>query len=333
MHHIVPLGSLSFVALLCVLPTRAASIQTYAFTAAGQSACATFATTAQVATTIGSGSIEVSTPGPGCGVTESLMDLTGAAGLLTASSAAAGGGNTSFGIFSYSGTSRAQGDYNALGVEAEGTLNGATDAFSTRGSEAFAKMTDGYTAPPTTGPNGFLQFNYMVHGTQTVSGRGETTMELLYAKEGSPQFLAFRAQNAAGTGTTVNVNGTYVTALPGMVITTDSITMNTALSFLVPANSNEHFGLSMVLYGSALPGPGSAVSSPSSIADDFFGTLTLTSINVLDSQGNVISGAQVLRDSAATEAAASPEPGNMLLVGAALIAVALLLKARHLEKM
>jgi len=41
----------------------------------------------------------------------------------------------------------------------------------------------------------------------------------------------------------------------------------------------------------------------------------------------------VLRDSAATEAAASPEPGNMLLVGAALIAVALLLKARHLEKM
>jgi len=159
-------------------------------------------------------------------------------------------------------------------------------------------------------------------------------MELLWSKNGAPGFLAFRAQNAAGTGTTVNVNGTYVTALPGMVITTNSISMNnTALSFLVPATTNEHFDLSMVLYGSALPGPGSAVSSPSSIADDFFGTLTLTSINVLDSQGNVISGAQVLRESAATQAAASPEPGNMLLVGAALIAVALLLKARHLEKM
>lgn len=256
------------------------------------------------------------------------MDLTSAAGLLTSSSAAAGGGNTSFGNFSYSGTSRAQGDYMTLGVEAEGTLSGATDAFSTRGSEAFVKMTDGYTVPSFTGPNGFVQFNYVVHGTQTVSGRGETTVELLYAKDGSPGFLAFRAQNAAGTGTTVNVNGTYVTALPGMIITTDSITMNTALSFLVPASSNEHFGLSMVLYASALPGPGSAVSSPSSIADDFFGTLTLTSINVLDSRGNVVSGAQVSRDSAAIGAAASPEPGNMLLVGAALVGVSLLLKAR-----
>jgi hypothetical protein len=122
----------------------------------------------------------------------------------------------------------------------------------------------------------------------------------------------------------VNVNGTYVTALPGMVITTNSISMNnTALSFLVPATPNEHFDLSMVLYGSAVPGPGSAVSPPSSIADDFFGTVTLTSINFLDSQGAVVSGARVLRDSDAA-VAATPEPGGVLLAGAALAALALL---------
>jgi hypothetical protein len=326
MYHSGVVGAVSVLALLWVLPARASSIQAYAFTAAGQSSCATFAPTAQVSNTIGSGSIEVATPGPGCNVTENLMDVTAAAGLLNANSAAAGGGNTTFGIFSYNGTSRSQGDYNTLGVEAEGTLSGATDAFSTRGSEAFANMVDGYTVSSTAGPNGFVQFNYLVHGTQALSGRGETTMELLWAKNGGPVFLAFRAQNGSSTGPTVNINGTYVTSLPGMAITTDSITMNTALSFLVPANAGEHFDLNMVFYGSAIPGASTGLSSPSSIADDFFGTLALTSINVLDSQGAVVSGAQVLRDSA-TAVMATPEPGSMLLVSAALAAIALLRKS------
>ena len=90
------------------------------------------------------------------------------------------------------------------------------------------------------GPNGFVRLDYRSHGTQTLSGRGETTIELLWAKNGDPGLLAFRAQNGSGAGPTVNVNGTYVTALPGMVITTDSITMNTDLSFLVAATASEH---------------------------------------------------------------------------------------------
>jgi hypothetical protein len=124
----------------------------------------------------------------------------------------------------------------------------------------------------------------------------------------------------------VNVNGTYVSTLPGMAITTDSITMNTDLSFLVPAIANERFDLNMVLYGSAIPAASTGLSLPSSIADDFFGTLTLTGISVLDSQGTVISGAQVLRDSDAL--AEIPEPGSMLLVGAVLAALALIPKTR-----
>jgi hypothetical protein len=253
------------------------------------------------------------------------MDITGVAGLLNAHSAAAGGGNTTFGVFSYNGTSRSQGDYHTLGVEAEGSLSGATDAFSTRGSEAFVNMADGYTAPAM-GSTAFAEFKYRIHGTQTLSGRGETTMELLWAKNGGPGFLAFRAQNGSGTGPTVNVNGTYVSTLPGMAITTDSITMNTDLSFLVPAIANERFDLNMVLYGSAIPAASTGLSLPSSIADDFFGTLTLTGISVLDSQGTVISGAQVLRDSDAL--AEIPEPGSMLLVGAVLAALALIPKTR-----
>ena len=94
----------------------------------------------------------MATPGAGCNVAQNLMDVTGAAGLQNAHSAAAGGGNTESGKFSYSGTSRSQGDYNTLGVEAEGSLSGATEAFSTRGSEAFANMVDGYTTPSTMGP-------------------------------------------------------------------------------------------------------------------------------------------------------------------------------------
>jgi hypothetical protein len=319
-------GSLFCAVLLSVVPAWASSIQTYAYTAAGQSSCATFATTSQVRTTIGSGSVEVSTPSAGCNVTESLMDLSGAVGPLNASSAATGGGGTTFGIFSYSGTSRSHGDYTTLGVEAEGTLSGATDAFSTRGSEAFAKMDDGYLAPSSIGPNGFVQFNYMLHGTQTVSGRGDTTLELLFAKNAGPGFLAFRANNVTGQGTTVIVNGAFATTLPGLVISTGSITVDTALSFLVPASSNEHFDLSMVLYGSAIPNASTGQPSPSSVADDFFGTLTITSINVLDSNGNLITGAQVMRDSTTIGAVASPEPGSMLLAGAALAAVALLRK-------
>jgi hypothetical protein len=315
-------------ALLCVLPIAASSIEAYAYTAVGESSCATFSNTPQVTTTIGSGSISVSTPGPGCNVTESLMDHTGASGILNVSSGATGGGNSSFGTFSYSGTSQSQGSYSSLGVQADGTLTGATDGFSTRGSEAFANMIDGYTAPSTTPVNGFVQFNYVIHGSQTLSGRGETTIELLYGKDGGPDFLAFRAQNAASTGLTVNVNGAYVTSLPGMVLTTNSVTMDTALSFLVPAKPNEYFTLNMVLYGSAVPSPGSVPSTPNSIADDFLGTLTLTGINVLDGQGNVVSGATVLRDSSAV---ASPEPGSMMLGGVALLA-AVAFRALRLRK-
>lgn len=125
-------------------------------------------------------------------------------------------------------------------------------AFSTRGSEAFAKMDDGYLAPSSIGPNGFVQFNYMLHGTQTVSGRGDTTLELLFAKNAGPGFLAFRANNVTGQGTTVIVNGAFVTTLPGLVNSTGSITVDTALSFLVgargrspveePASVGEHPG-------------------------------------------------------------------------------------------
>ena len=327
MIHVNVFGTMSVLALVGVLPACASSIEVYAFTAAGQSSCATFAPTAQVSKTIGSGSIEVSTPGSGCNVTQNLTDLTGATGLFNAQSSATGGGNTAFGVFSYDGTSRSQGDYNTLGVEARGSLSGATDAFATRGSEAFANMIDGYTTPSTIGSNGFVQFNYRMHGAQTLSGRGETTVELLWAKNGGPGFLAFRAQNGSGTGPTVNINGTYVATLPGMVITTDSITMDTDLSFRVAASANEHFDLNMVFYASAIPGPSTGLPSPSSIADDFFGTLTLTGIDVLDSQGTVVSGAQVLRDSAAA-VAETPEPGSMLLVGAALAMLALIRKPR-----
>jgi hypothetical protein len=319
------IGSLFCAALLSVVPAWASSIQTYAYTAAGQSSCATFSTTSQVRATIGSGSVEVSTPGPGCNVTESLMDFTGAVGPFNASSAATGGGGTTFGSFSYSGTSGSQGDYTTIGVEAEGTLSGATDAFSTRGSEAFVKMDDGYLIS-STGPPGFVRFDYMLHGTQTVSGRGDTTLELLFAKNAGPGFLAFRANNVTGQGTTVVVNGAFVTALPGLVISTSSITVDTALSFLVPASANEHFDFSMVLYASAIPNASTGQASPSSVTDDFFGTLTITNISVLDSNGNLINGAQVVRDSATIGAVASPEPGSMLLAGAALAAVALLRK-------
>jgi PEP-CTERM motif len=325
MYRVSVFGTTFVLALLSVLPAWSSSIEAYAFTVAGQSSCATFANTPQVSSTIGSGSIEVATPGPGCNVTENLMDLTGTVGTLHASSAATGGGITTFGNFSYSGNSQSQGDYHTLGVEANGGLNGATDAFSTRGSEAFVSMIDGYTAPSTQGLNGFVQFNFLLHGTQTLNGRGETTMELGWAKNGGPGFLAFRAQNGSTTGPTVNVNGSYVTTLPGMMITTDSISLDTALSFLVPANAGEHFDLNLVLYGSAIPGASTGQPAASSIADDFLSTLTITSINALNSQGVLVS-TEVLRDSAAA-AAATPEPGSMLLAGAALAALTLLRRA------
>jgi hypothetical protein len=104
--------------------------------------------------------------------------------------------------------------------------------------------------------------------------------------------------------------------------------MNTDLYFLVPASANERFDLTMVLYGSALPAA-TGLSSASTISDDFLGTITLTGINVLDSQGNLINSAPVLRDSAAAAApAAAPEPGGILLVAAALAILTLRRKAR-----
>src|SRR4051794_4775610 len=92
---------------LCMLrmPSTASSLSAYAFTAAGQSSCATFGPTDVLRNAQAGGSIAVSTPGPGCNVIESLQYLTAAGGALTASSTASGASATAFGSFTYTGSS------------------------------------------------------------------------------------------------------------------------------------------------------------------------------------------------------------------------------------
>lgn len=289
---------------------RAASIEVYAFTVAGQSSCPTFGPTDQVRNAIQVSSIEASTPGAGCGVTQDLQDFTAAGGNLTASSTASGGGNTSFGSYTYTGSSRSRAGFNGLGVEALGSLTGATDGFSTGSSDAFGEFTDGFTVPGANGQSGYLQVNYTIDGTQTITGRGYTTLELLWRANGGPQYSTFRAADGtAGGGASVNINGTYVNSGPGITITGNEIDVNTSQSFLVPVTFNQKTDLQVILYGSAVPGPSTGNAFPSAVDNGFYNTVSFTGFEVLDSNLNPINGAQVLRDSAAV-----PEPSTVLLV-------------------
>jgi hypothetical protein len=294
------------IALLSVVTPSAfaSSLEAYAFTAAGESSCSTFGPTPQVSNTIVVGSTFVSTPGGGCNVIQSLMDLNGVPGPLTSTSSASGGGGTAFGAFNYSGSSQSHADYNSFGVQALGTLSGATDGISVAGSEGFGLMDDGFTAPLSIGANGWIQFNYTFDGTQSIDGRGSGLIELLWRKNLGPQFAAVRIQTSDTSPATLSINGEYVINYPGITLGATSASANAALSFLVPASAGEHFALNLVLYGNALPGPSTGNPNPSSVTDDFINTVTLTSIVGLDSTQTPVSD-PVLRDSAAV-----PEPGT-----------------------
>ena len=314
-----------FVVLACAAPrAAAASIEAYAFSVAGQSSCATFGPTAQVLNTVLVSSIEASTPGPGCSVLENLQDQMAAAGVLSATSTASGGGLTSFGSYSYSGSSQSKATFNTLGVEAQGTLTGAPDSSSAGSSEAFGEMTDSFLVAGPSGQSGYLQLNYSVDGTQTLSGRGSTVIELLWRENNGPQFGAFRVIDSSLSGPSVSINGDYVTNSPGITVSPGEVDVNADESFLLPFNFNQKFTLNLVLYGSAYPGSTTGLSGPSSIDNNFFSTVTLTSLDVLDIHGNPIAGAQVQRDSAAT-----PEPPGLLLAGCALAALSRLRAKRR----
>jgi hypothetical protein len=295
-------------------PSAASSLSAYAFTAAGESSCATFGPTDVLRNAQAGGSIAVATPGPGCNVIESQQYFTAAGGPLTAGSTASGGSATTFGSFAYTGSSDAIVDFHSLGVRAVGTLSGATDSFSVRGSEAFAMFDDGFIAPAAVGAAGYVEFNYSFHGSQSTTGRGETTIELHWRKNGGAQFLASRIMNAS-SGLTFNVNGAYLTSYPGVTLAGTTATADASLSFWVPASAGEHFSLNLALFGSALPASSTGLPGPSTITDDFLNTVTLTSIVGLDGSGNPVSGA-VERDSDLT---ATPEPGAALLTASALL--------------
>jgi hypothetical protein len=303
-------------AVLCVVALRArgSSLEAYAFTAAGESTggfiCGTFAPTPQVSNNIVVGSFEVSTPGPGCGVTQSIMDPTSLVGPIGATSSAAGGSGSQFGSFTYSGSSQSHADYNSFGVQALGTFSGNSDGLSDNGSEGYGLMNDGFTAPLSIGAGGFVEMNYLFHGTQTLNGIGSTVIELLWRKNLGPQFAAVRIMTSNSSPATLSINGEYVTSYPGITLgTTTASANNAALSFLIPASAGEHFALNLVLYGSALPGNG----NPSSISDDFIGTVALTSIVGLTASQTPVSD-PVLRDSAAVL-----EPASALLAAGALV--------------
>ena len=314
--------------LLCALSVHysaqkagAASVTAYAFAAAGQSSCASFGPTDQTRALVQVSSIEAYTPGPGCNVTESLQSFTAAAGPLAASSSASGGGINTNGTFTYTGSSQSAASFSSLGAASQGTLNGAIDGFSDGSSESFGQMIDGFTVAGAAGQSGYLQINYAVNGSQTFIGRGSTTMELLWQVNSGPQFEAFRAENGLG-GPSVSINGSYVDSGDGISISPGLIAMSTDQSFLFPVFFNQDYSLDLALYGAADPGPSTGLAGPSDIENDFDDTVTLDGFVVYDSSGNPITGAQVMRDSAAT-----PEPGTLLLLGGAL-AMAIALRSR-----
>lgn len=250
---------------------------------------------------------------------QDLHTATGAAGPVTANSAASGSGLSSFGAWTEAGSSSGTGNYGVLSVNAAGTATGHGDSGTLVGHEAYVRFADTLTFTNGSGSH-VAHLTISVTGQATVNTRGFGDLSIFYWEAGSSTAQeAFRFLEGSDFGSNWTVrndgsylvlNGTNQTTLPSSL--TQSSTGYGLSAFLthidLPFTYGAPVDFSALLFGSAIPGGGNTA--------DVFATATLSGITV-DGNGNpnIVSASGTVYDILGAHPTADlPEPATATLL-------------------
>jgi len=287
-------------------------LQAYAYSVDQQSGTSTHGPTTTFDSSYPGGSSDKFYPVYDSTVTPSEDFNTGASGPQTATSSASGSGNSTNGTWSGSSSSNASASYGQLGAYATASSSGSGDNGSLLGSQAFATAQDTFTI---TGGSGLATFRptYTIDGSWTNSGTF-LQLEFDYSINNGATYDAYRIQGGSGYGYTIWYNG-YQTSLPGLILTSNSVTGSTQISFDVTFAFGTSFDLTTALYAAAVP------SNSSSGTVDFASTARLTGISIL--QGiNPITGFTIQSGSGTqytAEGVVVPLPAAVWLFGSGML--------------
>jgi hypothetical protein len=238
---------------------------------------------------------------------------------LLDAAAASGTGNSSFGIWSVSGSSTASAEFGKVGAAGSGTMASSGDANTVAGFEAAALFTDSMTVPDAlrNGQLGSAILHFSIDGSLAVSS-GSAAFFANYQKDSGPIFTLMTASIQAGTPTFFPSTGS---GAAGYVVTPTSIsgagvfdTVPLDLVFGTP------FDLTFGVFAYAIPRAGSASSS-------FASTALLTGIDIFDAAGrriedfSIVSGSGTLYGPRGVQVAAVPEPTTTALLATGLAAM------------
>ena len=245
------IGKLFWLAIICAglsgNPASAGLLQAYAFSVDAESGVGTYGPTYTLSTYYPGGA--PSNFPKYDGISTASEDFhTGSTGTQYASSSISGGGNSTNGLWTGSGSSNASATYGQFSVYATTSSTGG-DNNSMEGSSAFATAQDTFTVAGGSG-SAIFRPTFTVGGLWDSSGV-PLQLELDYMINNQPTLLAYRIAGDSN-GYTIYYHG-YVSSLPGLMVTTSSVSGSTQISFDVPFTFDTSFDLTTALYAAAVP--------------------------------------------------------------------------------
>lgn len=329
--------SYALLTMLAAASSNATSLTTgYAYTATGQACDPTKSATADRKALLPNDNSGVFTPANGCTDSPSMaLDLhrtDSNGGTATASSSASfiPPGRTANGTYTVdSGQASATATLSSLHTDATQMFSGPSDANTLEGSESIAQFTNNYTfsSASMSGQPGLAEFDFHLSGESTRQS-GDVSVSLYYRLAGSPDSVIYHSATAVispASAYLADVGGSRYIADNGTsqdsrvtLGTAGTIGVNGDFAIQIQDTWDQSFDLEFSLVVVA----NSSTSLDSTAVDAGSYTFTLTGLRGLDTQGNTVSDARVIQESAAT-----PEPATWML-GAALLPALIALK-RH----
>lgn len=306
---------------------RAQTIQTYILDVSGQDSYLTYRVPPPVLGFFGPKGLSIPDNGLPTGGLPGVVRLTTAtSGVLTDAGSAAGSGNSSFGPWSASGSSKANATYGKVGAQGSGSRINIGDGSTVVGFEGFGVFTERFTiySPSLNGSAGSVVFHFTVDGTITATNAGTVGVAVEYQQNSAPIFSLMEAIRQ-GDGSTAFLPGSGL-GHDGFSISSTSISGSGVFDTnRLDLTYGSGFDLKVGLLAYAMPRNGTASS-------DFGSTALLTGITAYDSRGNRIddfsigSGSGTLYDAngvhfAEVPVAAVPAPATFALFGAGAVSL------------
>lgn len=342
--------AVSLLALLCALLTMLAgpalaapSLEAFSLSTAGISqlgaagpplSCSVFGPDPRTAW-FGSSIVQagVAVDGPVCGVPVVSQHQQGAAGTVQTAATYSGSFGTLADPRSFTGNAEARAQYGVLGARAAASYTGAVDSMTLDGSEAFARQVEVLTFGGASGPGTFRP-TFTIDGSFFNVGRGDSDLSFHWQIDGGPVFMAFRLAHRSGFLSYYGPNG-FVAGFPGMTTTGDAtlgytVSGQTQFTVSMPITFGTAHEVSFALWAGLVPSSSVGLAGPSAGGLEFYSSVRLTGIELLDGLGqplaqfSVSGGSGTVYGPGGVVAVPEPPAAALLLLGL----VALLIRRR-----